>query len=108
MGCTPHHLIFPTGDTSGVTVPSSSLEQQNIAVYCAGDVGNALVVLALEGLVLRLCTLLALYLCPKGMTLEPLVLAVGSGISKLKNWISSRRKAARRRTATGGATAGAV
>ncbi len=44
-------------------------------MYCAGYLPHALVVLALEGVVLRLATLLALWACPRGVSLEPLARA---------------------------------
>ena len=69
--------------------------------------GNAVLVLFLEGLVLRLLTLMALYVCPRGLSLEPLVVAMGSGVARLRAWVGSRRKA-RRRTVTGGGAVGSV
>lgn len=81
------------------------LKQQNINVYCKGYLANALVVLAMEGLVLRLVTLLALYICPRGVTLEPLAVALGSVFAKMKLLMRTRTK---RRTATGNGVVGGV
>jgi len=66
-------------------------------------------VMALEGFILRLCTLLALYICPKGINLEPLVLVLSSGVRKIRSWfVFKRKEVRRRRTVTAGAAAGSV
>lgn len=48
--------------------------------------------MALEGLVLRLATLLALYICPRGITLEPVVVAVGSLWNKMRGCVQRKPK----------------
>lgn len=89
-----------------IPAPSAELEEQDIAVYCSGYLDHALLVLALEGLILRLATLLALWCCPRGLTLEPVVAAVGAGWGRLKTKLNIKKRP-KRRTVTGGA-AGAV
>ncbi len=74
--------------------PSAALEEQDVSVYCAGYLPHALVVLALEGVVLRLATLLALWACPRGASLEPLVGAAGAGWARARAALRRRRPAA--------------
>jgi hypothetical protein len=81
----------------------AELEQQDIRVYCRGYVASALLALAVEGFILRLITLAAIYVCPRGLTLEPVVVAAGSAASRCGGWC---RRGARRRTVT--ATGAAV
>ena len=77
----------------------SEVQELDINVYCTGYLERNLVVLALEGLVLRLLTLLALYVCPRGMTLEPIAVPIGRMFSSLKKKIIIRKKkAVRKRT----------
>lgn len=79
-----------------------SVEQQDINVYCAGYLDTAIIVMAVEGLILRLATLLAIYLCPRGLTLEPVVIAAGTFLQRIR--IAFRRKPKpKRRTITGNA-----
>ena len=67
----------------------------------------ALLVLFLEGLVLRLATLMALYCCPRGLTLEPLVVAIGTVFEKFKG-LFGRNSKVKRRTTTVSGVSGAV
>jgi len=77
----------------------SEIQELDINVYCAGYLERNLIVLACEGLVLRLLTLLALYVCPRGMTLEPVAVPLGRLFSSLKKKIIIRKKkAVRKRT----------
>lgn len=81
------------------------LEQQDITVYCSGYVGRALLTLAVEGLVLRLLTLAAIYCCPRGLTLEPAVVAAGTAAKRCRAWC--RRRGQRNAAAAGESSTGA-
>ena len=85
---------------------SAALEQQDISVYCAGYVDTAVLALAMEGLILRLLTLMAMFVCPRGVTLEPLVVAAAGAGSRCRSWL--RSKARRKASAPGKAGASAV
>jgi RNase P protein component len=65
----------------------------------------ALLVIFLEGLILRLATLLALYICPRGMTLEPVAAGLTSLWKKMKAGVK-RNKVKRRTTTVGGRLGG--
>jgi len=85
-------------------VPNSELEELDISVYCSGYLTRDLIVLAAEGFALRFLTLVALYLCPKGLTLEPLAVRLGNLFRSIKKKLTIRKKRAiRRRTLTAGA-----
>jgi len=79
-------------------VGGPSVEQQDITVYCAGYLDTAILVMALEGLILRLATLAAIYFCPRGLTLEPVVIAAGTLLQRIRN--AFRRKPKRRTITT--------
>jgi hypothetical protein len=85
--------------------PSPVLEEQDIEVYCSGYMEYALLVLFLEGLILRLATLMALYICPRGMTLEPLAAGLTSLWKKMRG-VFKRNKVKRRTTTAGGKLGG--
>lgn len=51
-----------------------------------------------EGLILRLATLLALYVCPRGLSLEPLVMVLGKVMKKIRNIIPRKHKVQRKAT----------
>jgi hypothetical protein len=61
--------------------------------YCSGVVEYGILMLLLEGTAFRVATLLALQLIPRGLTLEPLALLVGSVARRLnpKRWRKARR-----------------
>ncbi|KAL4536815.1 hypothetical protein Ndes2526A_g06320 [Nannochloris sp. 'desiccata'] len=85
--------------------PSANLQEQDIEVYCAGYMEYALLVIFLEGLILRLATLLALYICPRGMTLEPVAAGLTSLWKKMREAFK-RNKVKRRTTTVGGRLGG--
>jgi hypothetical protein len=89
-------FFFFAETTSNVNGPS--VEQQDITVYCAGYLDTAIFVMALEGLILRLATLAAIYFCPRGITLEPVVIAAGTFLQRIRN--AFRRKPKRRTITT--------
>ena len=93
--------LFFTRADAAVPAPNADLEEQDISIYCAGYLTHALVILFLEGLILRLATLLALYVCPRGLNLEPLVVGMSSIWKKIKESTFGKKvAAAKRRTAT--------
>lgn len=85
--------------------PSANLEEQDIGIYCSGYMEYALVAIFLEGLILRLATLLALYICPRGMTLEPVAARLTSLWNKMREAFK-RNKVKRRTTTMGGRSGG--
>lgn len=85
-------------------MPNSALEEQDIEVYCAGYMEYALLVIFLEGLILRLATLLALYICPRGMSLEPVAAGLTSLWKKMRTVF--KRKVKRRTTTVNGGRLG--
>lgn len=62
-------------------------------------------VIFLEGLILRLATLLALYICPRGCTLEPVAAGLTSLWKKMRDMFK-RNKLKRRTTTVGGRLGG--
>ena len=85
-------------------MPETQLVELDINVYCSGYLERNLIIIFCEGLILRLLTLLALYVCPKGMTLEPLAVGLGRAFTSIKKrMVLRKKKAVRRRTMTAGA-----
>lgn len=70
------------------------------AVYCSGYAERDLMILLLEGTVLRLMGMVALWLCPKGFTIDPLIMSVnemvGVVVKKMKKEGGGRRRRKRR------------
>ena len=79
----------------------TEIQELDIGVYCSGYLERNLIVLACEGLILRLLTLLALYVCPRGLTLEPVAAPLGRLFTSLKKKLVSKKKAAIRKRTSG-------
>ncbi len=79
---------------------NAELEELDINVYCSGYLERDLIILACEGLILRLLTLLAIYLCPKGLTLEPIAVRLGRIFTSIKKKVIMRKKKAVRKRTT--------
>lgn len=89
----------PWSQAKNVTpnMPTEEFEELDISVYCSGYFNKAVIILGAEGFALRLFTLIALYLCPKGLTLEPLAVHFGLLCSALKKKIIRKKKEAVRK-----------
>lgn len=86
-------------DVIDPNMSTSEIQELDINVYCSGYLERNLIILACEGLILRLLTLLALYVCPKGLSLEPVAAPIGRLFSSLKKKLVTKKKAAvRKRT----------
>ena len=74
----------------------------DINAYCAGYATNGLLVLGLEGLILRLATYLALQFCPRGVRFEPLLAWVAALGRRLRSRRRGREGGAKPATAAAG------
>lgn len=68
-------------------------------VYCDGYAGRDLLILLGEGTALRLLTLIALWLCPKGLSIEPLVIVLNSWFGACRKFFKQRRISKRNKAA---------
>ena len=90
-------------DEVNPAMSDAEVRELDINVYCSGYLNRDLIILACEGFILRLLTLLALYICPKGMTLEPIAVRIGQFWSSIKKkMILRKKKAVRKRTTMAG------
>lgn len=78
---------------------ADELEEQDITIYCAGYYEKALFIMLFEGLALRLATLFALYFCPRGLSFEPVVIALGAVVKRIRRLFRKKQAVNRRSTA---------
>lgn len=69
---TPLQTLKTPTDSTAVPEQLASLSL-DINIYCGGSAKRALIILACEGLLLRVLTYLVLALCPRGISFDPVV-----------------------------------